>query len=114
MREKKQLEDEAQEGGGRFLTRHSSTSILDFFGCCSSTATDFNERLPNLERNPSQKISIKNVMKKSMVYGTPSQAAFDSPNRFESMKKEHETRTITNRKYSNYTQLSGSLIKNQS
>ena len=45
-------------------------------------------------------------MKKSMVYGTPSQAAFDSPNRFESMKKEHETRTITNRKFSNYTQLS--------
>lgn len=49
-----------------------------------------------------------------MVYGTPSQAAFDSPNRFESNKKEHDTRTITNRKYSNYTHLSGSLIKNQS
>ena len=53
-------------------------------------------------------------MKKSMVYGTPSQVAFDSPNRFEANKKEHETRTITNRKYSNYTHLSGSLIKNQS
>lgn len=53
-------------------------------------------------------------MKKSMVYGTPSQVSFDSPNRFEANKKEQETRTVINRKYSNYTQLSGSLIKNQS
>lgn len=53
-------------------------------------------------------------MKKSMVYGTPSQVAFDSPNRFETSKKEPETKTVNNRKLSNYTQLSGSLIKNQS
>jgi|LakMenEpi03Aug12_release.lakeMendotaPanAssembly.Ray.scaffolds.fasta_scaffold845697_1 hypothetical protein len=53
-------------------------------------------------------------MKKSIIYGSPSQPAFDSPNRFENNKKEHETKTIINRKYSNYTQLSGSLIKNQS
>lgn len=72
--------------GGRFLMRHSSASVLNLFGCCSPSKNDDLDYTPP-EKNQPQKISIKNVMKKSDIYGYNGSSSISGSRMFQAGKK---------------------------
>lgn len=67
MNQKASESDEHIDTGRRFLMRHSSSSILNIFGCCSASS-HYDLETAQPEKTQPQKISIKNVLKKSAIY----------------------------------------------
>lgn len=66
--------------------RHSSASVLNIFGCCSPSNHDELDYTP-AEKTQPQKISIKNVMKKSDIYGYNGNSSISGSHMFQGGKK---------------------------
>jgi hypothetical protein len=87
---KSQIHPQTQPGQvpSKFLARHQSLSSLPFFSCCGEASLpDITPPLPT-EKMQSQKISIKQAMRKSFVFGEHSSTSINHSGLHLASKKE--------------------------